>query len=98
MNEITIGGDLMANLKSATKRINTNNKKYELNRSAKSDMRTHNKHVEKLIAANELDEAKATFNKTVSKIDKAVSKGVIHRNNGNRQKARLSRKINSLTA
>ncbi len=88
----------MANLKSATKRIDTNNKKFELNRAVKSDMRTHIKHVEKLVAANELDDAKAKFNKTVSKIDKAVSKGVIHRNNGNRQKARLSHKINSITA
>lgn len=88
----------MANLKSAIKRIDTNNKKHDLNKSVKSDMRTHIKHVEKLVEANELNEAQATFNKTVSKIDKAVSKGVIHRNNGNRQKARLSKKINSLSA
>ena len=74
----------MANLKSAIKRIDTNNKKHDLNKSVKSDMRTHIRHVEKLVEANDLD--------------KAVQKGVIHRNNGNRQKARLSKKINSLSA
>src|SRR5690625_6526257 len=65
----------MANLKSASKRINTNQKKYELNKAVKSAMRTHIKQVEKLIAANEVDEAKTKLNLTISKIDKAVSKG-----------------------
>src|SRR5690625_7546550 len=88
----------MANLKSAAKRINTNQKKYELNKAVKSAMRTHIKQVEKLIAANEVDEAKTKLNLTISKIDKAVSKGVIHRNNGNRQKSRLHQKFNSMSA
>lgn len=88
----------MANLKSAIKRIDTNNKKHDLNKSVKSDMRTHIRQVEKLVEANDVDKAKETFNKTVRKIDKAVQKGVIHRNNGNRQKARLSKKINSISA
>ncbi len=88
----------MANLKSAIKRIDTNNTKHDLNKAVKSDMRTHIKHVEKLVEANDLDKAKESFNTTVRKIDKAVQKGVIHQNNGNRQKARLSKKINSITA
>lgn len=88
----------MANLKSAIKRIDTNNKKRSLNQPVKSDMRTHIKYVEKLVEANDIENAKEMYNKTVRKIDKAIQKGVIHRNNGNRQKARLSKKINSLTA
>ncbi len=88
----------MANLKSAIKRINTNNKKHDQNQSVKSDMRTHIKQVEKFVKANEVDQAKEHFNKTVQKIDKAVQKGAIHRNNGDRQKSRLAKKINSITA
>lgn len=88
----------MANLKSAIKRINTNNKKHDQNQSVKSDMRTHIKQVEKFVEANEVDQAKEHFNKTVQKIDKAVQKGAIHRNNGDRQKSRLAKKINSITA
>jgi len=87
----------MANLKSAIKRVNTNNKKRERNQAVHSEVRTSIKHVEKLIEANELESAKAAYHNTVSIIDKAVQKGVIHRNNGNRHKARLAGKLNKAT-
>lgn len=88
----------MANLKSALKRIATNETKRERNKSVKSDMRSNIKKVETLVAASDLEAAKVAFNSTVSKIDTAVQKGVIHRNNGNRQKARLAKIVNSLGA
>lgn len=92
------GGDLMANLKSAVKRINTNETKRTRNKSVKTDMRSQIKHVEKLVTANDVEAAKVAFNSTVSSIDTAVSKGVIHKNNGNRQKTRLAKKISTLGA
>lgn len=88
----------MANLKSAIKRVNTNNKKRLENQVFKSTMRTEIKKVEKLIEANQIEEAKTALNATVKAIDKAVSKGAIHKNNGNRQKARLAKMINNATA
>jgi small subunit ribosomal protein S20 len=88
----------MANLKSAIKRVNTNNKKRERNQSIKSDMRTHIKQVEKFVSASEVDNAKAAYQNTVRVIDKAVQKGVIHQNNGNRHKANLAKKVNHLGA
>ncbi len=88
----------MANLKSAIKRVNTNNKKRLRNQSVKSDMRTHIKQVEKLIEANDVENAKSAFQSTARVIDKAVQKGVIHKNNGNRHKARLAQKLNKATA
>ncbi|MEI3606867.1 30S ribosomal protein S20 [Pseudogracilibacillus sp. SE30717A] len=88
----------MANLKSAIKRVNTNNKKRERNQAIKSNMRTHIKQVEKLIEANDVENAKTAFQSTARVIDKAVQKGVIHKNNGNRHKARLSQKLNKVTA
>lgn len=86
----------MANLKSAIKRVHINNKKRTLNQSYKSDMRTHIKKVESLIEANDLENAKVAFQKATQKIDQTIQKGVIHRNNGNRQKSRLANKIKQM--
>lgn len=86
----------MANLKSAIKRVRTNNKKRELNQSFKSDMRSQIKQVELLIEANDLENAKTAYHQAVKKIDKTVQKGIIHRNNGNRQKSRLAKKLNKM--
>ncbi len=88
----------MANLKSAIKRVNTNNKKRARNQAVKSDMRTHIKQVEKLIEANDVENAKTAYQSTARVIDKAVQKGVIHKNNGNRHKVRLAKKLNKVTA
>ncbi|MFD1038539.1 30S ribosomal protein S20 [Virgibacillus byunsanensis] len=86
----------MANIKSAVKRIDVNNKKRALNQSYKSDMRSQIKRVEKLVEAKDVDSAKSALQTTTKKIDKAVQKGVIHQNTGNRQKARLSKKVKEL--
>lgn len=88
----------LANLKSAIKRVDTNNKKRALNQSCKADMRTNIKRVENLLEANDLENAKQAYNKTVQKIDKAIQKGAIHKNHGNREKSRLSKKVNELSA
>lgn len=88
----------VANLKSAVKRIRTNEKKRIQNRVVKSDMRTHIKRLEQLIQTNDVENAKEAYAQTVRKIDKAVQKGVIHRNNGNRQKTRLAKKIRHISA
>lgn len=88
----------MANLKSAIKRVNTNNKKRANNQAVKSEMRTYIKQVEKLIEANDLENAKTAFQSTAKAIDKAMQKGVIHKNNGNRQKTRLAKKLNEASA
>mgnify|MGYP001440889438 CR=1 FL=1 len=86
----------MANIKSAIKRVDVNNKKRALNQSQKSEMRTKIKNVEKLVEANDVENAKAALQETVKYIDKAVQKGIIHKNNGDRQKSRLSKKVASL--
>jgi len=88
----------VANLKSAIKRVNTNNKKRVRNQAVKTNMRSNIKQVEQLIEANELDSAKTAFQSTVRVIDKAVQKGVIHKNNGNRHKTRLAKKLKNVTA
>ena len=88
----------MANIKSAIKRVDTNNKKRANNNAQKSEMRTQIKNVEKLVEAKDAEQAKAAFLTTKKHIDKAVQKGVIHKNTGNREKSRLAKKINGLGA
>lgn len=87
----------MANLKSAIKRIKINEKKREQNTSFKSTMRTKIKRVEHLVEAEDLEGAKEAFNEAARSIDKVVQKGIIHKNNGNRHKARLAKKIKAIS-
>ena len=87
----------MANTKSAKKRIQVAERNRLQNKNYKSTVRTL---IKRCLVASGLfekqpgEEAKAdlqkTFNAAFSKIDKAVKKGVLHRNTGANQKARLS--------
>jgi len=88
----------MANIKSAIKRVQTNEKKRVQNQPKKSEMRTAIKQVEKFVEANDVENAKTALNATTKKIDKAVQKGIVHKNNGDRQKSRLTKKVNNLGA
>lgn len=88
----------MANIKSAIKRVTTNDKSRILNQAKKSEMRTKIKQAEQLVAANDTENATAALNDATKAIDKAVQKGAIHRNNGNREKSRLVKKFNQLGA
>ncbi|MCP3025620.1 30S ribosomal protein S20 [Halobacillus sp. A5] len=86
----------MPNIKSAKKRVRVNQDARELNNAFKSDMRTAVKRVEKLTASSNADQAKEALATAVKKIDKAVQRGALHKNNGDRKKSRLSKKVNAL--
>lgn len=86
----------MANLKSAIKRIRTNETKRVQNQSLKSNMRTKIKRVNTFIEANDAENAKEAYKDAVQTIDRTVQKGAIHKNSGNRFKSRLAKKINNL--
>jgi small subunit ribosomal protein S20 len=88
----------MPNIKSAIKRVKTNEKKNAQNTMVKSDMRTSVKKVEAAITINEVTAATSTFTVASSKLDKAAAKGLIHKNAAARKKSRLAKKINSLNA
>jgi len=86
----------MANIKSAIKRVEVNEKKRVANSAQKSAMRSEIKRVESLVEAKDAENAKAALLTTTKQIDKAVQKGLIHKNAGDRQKSRLTKKVNSL--
>jgi small subunit ribosomal protein S20 len=74
----------MANIKSAEKRIRTSAKKNARNRQVKTKLR----HV---IQKHRASASAETFPATVSEIDRAAAKGVIHKNTAARYKSRLAK-------
>lgn|SRR5690625_150280 len=95
---VHVGGGIMANLKSAIKRIRINETKRESNKSYKTKMRTQMKKVEALVEANDEENAQLAYREAVQLIDRAIQKKIIHKNNGNRHKARLAKKLRSISA
>ena len=88
----------MANHKSALKRARQNEVKRIRNKGYKTRVKKAVKEVRTALADDSVDQAKKSFVKTVSIIQKAASKGVIHRNQASRKISRLATQINQLTA
>ena len=86
----------MPNIKSAKKRVLVSEKKNMHNRIIKSRMKSSVKKFEVAVAAGSKDEAVVSYREAVSMVDKAASKGVIHKNASDRQKAQLTRTLASI--
>ncbi|GIP42070.1 30S ribosomal protein S20 [Paenibacillus sp. J45TS6] len=87
----------MPNIKSAVKRVKTNDKRRALNASQKSALRTSVKAADQALATNEVETAKAAIQAASRSLDKAVTKGLVHKNAAARKKSRLAKKLNALT-
>ena len=87
----------MPNIKSAIKRVKTAELRRANNITAKSSMRTAVKNAEAAIANND-ENAKDALLAASRKLDKAASKGLIHKNAAARKKSRLAKRLNSLNA
>lgn len=83
----------MANHKSARKRVRQNQKRNEINRSNRSKLRTQIKKLRAALGRNDKTGAEDLLNPTVSVIDKAVNKGLIHKNTAARYKSRLTKHV-----
>jgi small subunit ribosomal protein S20 len=90
----------MANIKSAVKRVKIAERNRLYNKSYKSAVKTLMKKyfaaVDQYAAApnpESMQEVQQRMSEAYSKIDKAVKKGVLHRNNGARKKSRLARTL-----
>lgn len=86
----------MANIKSQKKRILTNEKSRLRNQAVKSQLRTAIKKVRNAVAAGDKDAALAANREAARKLDKAVSKGVLHKNNAANRKSGLAASVNAL--
>ncbi|MCR2803209.1 30S ribosomal protein S20 [Paenibacillus soyae] len=88
----------MPNIKSAIKRVKTSEKRRALNASQKSALRSAVKTADQAIAGTDVAAAKAALITATKKLDKAVTKGLIHKNAAARKKSRLAKRLNALSA
>ena len=86
----------MANIKSQIKRIKTNEKRTERNKAVKSELRTWIRKFRDAAASGDAEAAQAALQAASRKLDKAVSKGVIHANQAANKKSSMARKVASL--
>ena len=84
----------MSRGKVATKIARVAEKRRLRNSAVKSRMKTAIGKTKKAVASGDIELAQKEMIKAISSIDKAVSKGVIHRNKGARLKSQLTRKLN----
>ena len=86
----------MANIKSQIKRITTNEKARLRNKSVKSELKTHIRRVREAVAGGDKDAASVALVEASRKLDKAVSKGVIHANQAANKKSALAKSVAAL--
>jgi len=84
----------LPNTRSAMKRMRQAERKQQRNQRFRSAARTYIKKTRRLIAEGKLEEAQEVAQKAVSTMDRAASKGILHRNNVARRKSRLMRQLN----
>jgi small subunit ribosomal protein S20 len=86
----------VARIKSAVKNIRKSRKRRDINRARRSALRTQIKKMRVLLDKKQGAEARQALPTALSTIDRAVSKGVLHRNAAARRKSRLMRHVASL--
>lgn len=88
----------MPNHKSAEKRDRQNARRNAVNTTNRTKLRGQIRKLRAAITSGDAGAARTLLSETVSVIDKAIQKGVLHRNTAARHKARLTVKVNSLAA
>ena len=88
----------MPNTKSARKMVRVSRRRQIANKPVRSVVKTYMTKASRLIRSGELDAAREAVAQSVSVLDKAARKGVIHPNNAARHKSRLMSKLNSAQA
>lgn len=86
----------MPNIKSAKKRLEISQRNRLRNSAAKSAIKTAIKKFENAVAMGESEQAQAAYKNMVKTLDKAVTKGFLHKNTAARKKSRLSKHLKSL--
>ncbi len=86
----------MANIKSQIKRIGTNLKAAERNKAVKSELKTAIRAVKAASAAGDKVAAASALANAGKKLDMAVSKGVIHKNQAANRKSAIAKQVSAL--
>jgi len=88
----------MANTRSAAKKMRQSEKRRLRNAGIRSGVRTAVKGVRSAIESGSVDEARVQWSRTIKVLDKAATKGVVHKNAVARRKSRLTRQLNALVS
>jgi small subunit ribosomal protein S20 len=86
----------VANIKSQIKRNRQNDAAHERNKAVKSALKTAVRKFREAAESGQVDEAKAAASVASTQLDKAASKGVIHKNQAANRKSSIARKAASL--
>lgn len=86
----------MANIKSQIKRNRTNKKAQDRNKAVKSELKTAIRATRDAVTAGDKDKATAALRLAAKKIDKAASKGVIHKNQAANRKSAIAKQVAAL--
>ena len=90
------GGATMPNIKSAKKRVSLSRAANEHNKMAKSALKTTIKKFDAAVASGDKAQAGAAYTAAVVAVDKAVNKGILHKNNAARKKSSMTLKLNAM--
>jgi small subunit ribosomal protein S20 len=88
----------MANHFSALKRARQTETRTVRNRNNRSQLRSVLRKMRESIAAGNREQAEQIYRQTVSALDKAIQKGVLHQNTASRYKSRLSVRVRAMAA
>ena len=86
----------MANIKSQIKRIRQNEKAHQRNKAVKSALKTHVRKFREAADSGNLEEATQALRVATRQLDKAVSKGVIHKNQAANRKSAIAKRLAEL--
>ena len=86
----------MANIKSQIKRNKQNEKAHQRNKAVKSALRTHVRKFRAAVDAGNVEEATVALQVASRQLDKAVSKGVIHKNQAANRKSAIAKRLAEL--
>jgi small subunit ribosomal protein S20 len=86
----------VANIKSQKKRVLTNAKAHERNKAVKSEVKTAVKKVDMAIASGDADAATAAAQNASRLLDRAATKGVIHKNQAANRKSGIMKRASEV--
>ena len=90
------GDATMPNIKSSKKDVLSSKIAYEKNKANKSELKTNLKKYDAALESGDKAAAEAAYKVAVKSVDKAVLKGLLHKNNAARKKSSMTLKMNKL--
>ena len=95
--QVNHSGEVLANHKSAEKRVRSNRKRTLVNKRLKTSVKTHEKKLRAFIVEKNKDAAQKMLKIVFSFLDRSAKTGTFHKNKSDRKKSRLSSHVQKLS-